>query len=500
MKIKFLAVSLGFLSPIAAIAAREGVPVYYQNSAGSAGGNNVQANDSGAVSANYIGQSGQRYILGQRSYVYQQSAATSPQTYGTMTPNGIAMPSTSDPDWVLSADYTQRYASFNFKTGVNSILEWNDMVMQEIGVDARYNFQIRNFDAFAVGEYRVGTLSHGGKSIDYDLEPYDWSNPNEGIFTISAGDMSGKTDYMRFGIGARNVWDLGGWKLSPIFGYEIFHHNLEMSNHFYPNQGIYLPLMDQNGNYLFGDDAGNYYSVAPGDSGNLPDNYYQVCMSPEDIKIVQTDTGGAPICTPNGDGTCTLVTGDYTPTLGTVPWGVDSGECVIIGGDGPVLVEGTTHIYNTTWSGMFVGLEVEKQMTLADKLRFYVQLGMPKYSSEGIWPNRTDWQQNPSFIDEGDTSAYSYRAEIEYNLKLSDRIQLALKADTNYFHVGKIGGELYVASYTTYMLDSDGQYVLDTNGYPMLETIDAHTEKIQDSLKSADWQSFGLHIGIKYAF
>ena len=141
-------------------------------------------------------------------------------------------------------------------------------------------------------------------------------------------------------------------------------------------------------------------------------------------------------------------------------------------------------------------------------LRFYMQFGLPKYSSEGIWPNRTDWQQNPSFLDEGSNGAYSYSAEMEYNYKLSDRMQLSLKVDTNLFHVGKIPGELYIAEYTTYLLDENGQYVLeetiDANGnvvyLPILETVSAYTEKVSESLKRATWQSFGLHLGFKYAF
>ena len=138
-------------------------------------------------------------------------------------------------------------------------------------------------------------------------------------------------------------------------------------------------------------------------------------------------------------------------------------------------------------------------MTLSDKLRFYVQFGLPKYSSEGIWPNRTDWQQNPSFLDEGSNGAYSYQAEMEYNMRVSDRLQLVLRADTNYFYVGKIGGELYIAEYSQFKIEN-GQYVLDDNGNPIIETIAAHTEKISDQLKHATWQSFGLHLGLKYAF
>ena len=137
-----------------------------------------------------------------------------------------------------------------------------------------------------------------------------------------------------------------------------------------------------------------------------------------------------------------------------------------------------------------------------------MQVGLPKYSSEGIWPNRTDWQQNPSFLDEGSNGAYSYLAEMEYNYKLSDRLQLALKVDTNLFHVGKIPGELYVAEYSQYVMDENGQYVMqeiiadDGSVYyvPLLEIVPAYTEKVNESLKRATWQSFGLHLGFKYSF
>ena len=134
-------------------------------------------------------------------------------------------------------------------------------------------------------------------------------------------------------------------------------------------------------------------------------------------------------------------------------------------------------------------------MTLSDKLRFYGQISMPKYSSEGIWPNRTDWQQNPSFLDEGDNDAIAYALEMEYDLKLSDRLSLSLKADTNYFHVGKIGGEIYWAEYTEYTAVPAGN-----NDYDIVATTyPAWTQQV-DALKEATWQSFGLRLGLKYSF
>lgn len=489
--VSFLA---GFFTIGVAFAANEGVPSYYQTeraqNANQAGYNQYAA----AGYTKYVGSSGNKQAVGSRSYSYQvpRQPTYVPQMPGMMTANGIAMPTDSEPATSIYAGYTRRFADFQFETGVNSVLEWDDMVFNEITVGARHNFSLRNFDLSAYGEYSYGDVSHGGLSMDYDLKPFDDSDPTYGIFTISMGDLSGRSNHFRFGLSAHHVWDIGGWKLSPTIGYEIFKHNLEMNDHYYPNPGIYLPLMTDKGDYVYGDENGDYYTLPIGTAA--PDDWYQVCMSPEDIKLVQAPNSGF---LELGN---SLTMGDYDPAMGYVPWGVDSGECVIIGGDGPIIVGGTTHVYNTTWSGFYVGLEIEKQMTLKDKLRMYFQFGLPKYSSEGIWPNRTDWQQNPSFLDEGDNDAYSYLAELEYNYKLSDRLQLALRVDTNCFHVGQIGGELYVAEYTQFLIDENGQYILDDNGLPILETVPAYTEHVTDSLKKATWQSFGLHIGVKYSF
>ncbi|MBD5389115.1 hypothetical protein HDR63_02575, partial [bacterium] len=439
MKTRLLAFLSGILLPGAVMASQEGVPVYYQSQA---------AGQASGGYAAYVGQSGQKQVVGTRSQTYQVPRTSTPILSGTMTANGISMPADAENGTRVFAGYNRRFADFEFKTGVNSILEWDDMLFNEITVGAQHNFSVRNFDMFAYGEYTYGDLAHGGLSMDYDLDAFDSSRPFEGIFTISMGNLSGRTNHFRFGIGARHVWDLGGWKLSPSIGYEIFKHNLEMSDHIYPNPGVYLPLMTDKGDYVYGDASGYYYSLPIGTTP--PDDWYQVCMSPEDIKVVPAPGSGIEF------GTSLPAPIDWNSALGTIPWGVEAGDCVIIGGDGAIVVEGTTHIYNTTWSGFYIGLEVEKQMTLSDKLRFYVQFGLPKYSSEGIWPNRTDWQQNPSFIDEGSNGAYSYAAEMEYNYRLSDRLQLALKVDTNVFHVGKIPGELYIAEESHYLIDQNG--------------------------------------------
>lgn len=487
MKTRFWSVLCGFIAPLACFASNEGVPSYYQNNTMTTANRAAYRNYQNQGYTRYVGNTGKKQILSSQTYSYQVPVARPVQQIpATMTKNGIAGMN-DDAKTTIYAGYSRRFADFEFTTGVNSVLEWDDMWFNEINVGARHIFDVRGFELVAYGDYRRGEMSGGGLSMDYDLEPYDYAYPLDGIFTVSVGSQSGETNRLKLGIGAHHIWNISGWKLTPHIGYEVFKHNLKMSDHVYPNPGVYLPLMTNTNSYVFGDLEGNYYAIPQNVVVGDDEGLYQICMGPEDIKLVQASTAEG------GLGTV-LAMMDYSSDLGTVPWGVEAGECVVIGGDGVIKVGGTTHIYNTTWSGFYLGLEVEKQMTLADSLRFYVQVSMPKYSSEGIWPNRDDWQQSPSFIDKGTNGAIAYSAEMEYNYKVSDRMAVSLKADMDYFHIGKIPGELYVAETSYFVEDQDnpGNYIIVTE--------DPYTEYVSESLKEATWRSFGLHLGLKYSF
>ena len=182
---------ISFLSlifaPFAAFSANEGVPSYYQTAratnANQAGYNQYAAQGY----TKYVGSSGNKQTIGSRTYSYQVPRAPTyvPQMPGVMTPNGIAMPMDAEPATSIYAGYARRFADFEFETGVNSILEWDDMIWNEIRVGARHNFSLRDFDLSLYGEYAYGDMSHGGLSMDYDLKPYDTAYPDYGIFTIS---------------------------------------------------------------------------------------------------------------------------------------------------------------------------------------------------------------------------------------------------------------------------------------------------------------------------
>lgn len=496
MKNKFLVFLCSVATSSVCFAANERVVSYYPNNVAVNSNRGVYRAPQNYGYPQYAGNSGQRQIVPYQNYPYQAQGQIYnqqiPNYNGSTTTNGIAQPVENKTS--VYAGVGRRFADFEFKTGVNSVLEWDDMIFNEIKLGAKHIFDVQGFDLALYGDYTYGKLASGGMSMDYDLEPYDYSYPMDGIFTISMGNQSGELNKLKLGFAAHNVWDFNGWKLTPHVGYEIFKHDLKMGDHIYPNPGIYLPLMTINGDYVFGDDERNYFAVPQGVDVADDTNFYQVCMGPEDIKVVVAPTGGTDL----GGGITyignSLTTTDYNSSMGDLPWGVVQGECIVIGGDGIIKVDGTTHIYNTTWSGFYLGLELEKQMTLSDSLRFYVQFSMPKYSSEGTWPNRDDWQQNPSFLDEGTNGAFAYEAEMEYIYNISNHFKLSLKADTNYFHIGNIPGELYVAESYIYIED------INNPGNFIIEKQPAYTEHITESLKEATWQSFGIQINLKYSF
>ena len=136
------------LAPVVASAANEGVPSYYQTER-AATANQVGYNQYASQGyTKYVGTSGNKQAVGSRTYSYQVPRVPqyTAQPIGVMTTNGIALPAQNEHATSVYAGYTRRFADFEFETGVNSILEWDDMVINEITVGARHNFSLRDFD------------------------------------------------------------------------------------------------------------------------------------------------------------------------------------------------------------------------------------------------------------------------------------------------------------------------------------------------------------------
>ena len=92
MKVGKIAFLSSLLAPLAVFAANEGVPSYYQTYSGPNANQASYGRYADRGYTKYVGQSGTKQVVGSRSYSYQVPRPQMPNTYGTMTPNGIAMP------------------------------------------------------------------------------------------------------------------------------------------------------------------------------------------------------------------------------------------------------------------------------------------------------------------------------------------------------------------------------------------------------------------------
>ena len=156
MKTRVLSVLCGFLAPLACFASNEGVPSYYQNNIQNNANRNGYNNYQRYGYTKYVGNTGKKQILSSQSYSYQVPRAyNNPINYGQngmMTPNGVATP-VDEHNTTVYAGYTRRFADFEFKTGVNSILEWDDMLFNEINVGVKHVFDARGFDLAVFARY-----------------------------------------------------------------------------------------------------------------------------------------------------------------------------------------------------------------------------------------------------------------------------------------------------------------------------------------------------------
>ena len=153
MKKNFFAFLCTFAAPLMSFASNEGVPSYYSSTT------TINANNAGYTEyqkygyTKYVGNSGHKQVLSSQNYSYQVPRPKMPkQSRGAMTVNGIAQ-STDEHNTTIFADYSRRFADFEFKTGVNSVLEWDDMIFNEINVGAKHVFDIRGFDLAVYGSY-----------------------------------------------------------------------------------------------------------------------------------------------------------------------------------------------------------------------------------------------------------------------------------------------------------------------------------------------------------
>jgi len=335
-----------------------------------------------------------------------------------------------------------------------SILEWDDMIFNEMKLKIRKDFTLdknKENKMFAFAEYKKGSLVQSGDSRDDDMrvDPY---------YYTSIGGIEANTNGYKVGLGWTDAFKLDGFKFSPTMGYTNQSHNLTMTDQAYAlPEPVYYYTEDDNGNsvLVYDEDA------------NPMCAYYTDSVTAGSI---EDDTGTDIPLWIDSDGDGQLDTQLASTDLIYIGYD-EGGDCTVGGTGSESFLAGPVQIYNTNWSGFFLGSFVNKVFGPKDSIQFYGEFAIMDFLAEANWVRRTDLA-GPMYDK---AKAIGYTFEMTYKHKIARDMDLTFNANFETFSL--------FGSATTDINFSDGT-----------------STHIENSMMYADWNSMGFHLGLQKLF
>ena len=352
-------------------------------------------------------------------------------------------PSTLDPlhrpnSWEIDVRYKMSEGQFMFETDVGSKLNWDEAFSGEIDVKILRDFMVKNYQLVAEVGFSKGSLTTSRTSDDDVF--------NE-LHIFSLGNGSANLSSWNVGIGIRNIFKFGGFEITPFIGWKQKRQDLQMADHVAPapffldyfceqhpnlvlaDQGIcadidmgYGPL-----SFLLGLGSSKGYIYIRDTNGNVR---RPTSSEMEDVAVIPgaVDTSYGQVVNlswkmlvPDED-FCYLTKGQLTACIERTDGDGYNNIADVFGGVSSLNDQRgfTTHIYNVTWSGPYIGATAERPISIKETIKLYGEIFKPVFRAEGTWPLRSDWAQFPSFIDEG-SSAWGFLAELEYRYRFNQK-------------------------------------------------------------------------------
>ncbi len=372
--------------------------------------------------------------------------------------------------WEFDLKYKKGEGQFMFLLDVGSILNWDELQTNQTIFNVSRDFIFKNRQYVVSATYGTGSAS-SDRTSDDDVF-------NE-AHIISLGKGKANLTDWSLSLGMRNVYNLAGFDITPVIGYKSKQQDFEMYDHTVPapfyleffcngvdettgvcTGGIQLNdsthKLTQNDVYYT--DSNEQVSISdmtiPGQvqvDGYIYTNLeYGMQIYEEDFCYIAQS--GREVC---------IIAGEQGANLLNAFGGVSS----------TFTTEGTTHIYNVTWEGPFIGVNMERAFSPREVVKIYGEFFKPSYSVWGNWPNRTDWAHDPSFVDDGG-SAWGVSFDATYKYKIKNSIELTL-------------GIFY-------------EYLKEKNGDTTQYYADGSVEFYENALALARWKSYGLALGIAF--
>lgn len=377
-------------------------------------------------------------------------------------------------NWEFESRWKKSYGHFMFETSEDSILNWDETDSKEYLFKMSKDFMLKNRQFVVTASYGKGDLKTSRTSDD---DIYNSAH------IISLGDGSANLKDWSVAIGARNLWKLGNWDVTPFLGYKKKEQDFEMANHATPSP-FYLEADCQTTD-AEPDVCHNTFSPAV-------DTVYEATKDADG----NYNKVGAATGTVSFTGTVTLSDGSsYTNvaygdqiyqedfcyhTAGQDPnkfYCIEAGEeganlIPVFGGVSSIFIQdGTTHMYYVDWTGPFIGLQLERKMSDKEDLVVYGEYFFPEYKVWGNWPNRDDWAHDPSFWDKGG-KGYGLLFNVDYKYRIKSSIQLIL--GFNY------------------------EYIENKNATTQLFYADGSQSVTEDAVRLSQWKDYGFNIGVAF--
>jgi hypothetical protein len=324
----------------------------------------------------------------------------------------------------------------------------------------------------------------------------------QGTPAISVGTSKGGTQTgFNVSFGLTDFVKLGNVKLTPSLGYRYFKHKLSTEK----NYGAMINVVNS-------DSFVNCLEVQPGeiqcspyvgfaDASGVVGGYAGFAVSDTYIEgstvAVKDVNGNTVYVLVNPDGSLVVSNDTGAPQI-------DVGETYYYE------QAGKTHIYETTWAGPYLALDMEYTVNNDNFVSAGVEFGLPMYTSTGDQPYRYDWAHPKSVEDKGSFGdAYHLGLNAMWTTKVADSVGLSFGFTYDYYNVKDATAKtFYNQSVYQNLLnkyeawEADG--VLTDVGEADLRDLrqlkaNGWSEEISDEIKSI-YKSMGIRMGVNIKF
>jgi hypothetical protein len=335
-------------------------------------------------------------------------------------------------EFYLSGGISRQVANWQLSMKkAGSILHYDDISWNVLDVNAGYNFGIIKLDGglsygmqFGDSHMIDDDITNGGEWInDVEAEPNGPGTGYEVIGSIynkviSAGTSSGGSMLgFNLGLGLADKLALGKAKLTPSIGYRYFSHSLKTEN----NSGLAMET--------------GYCVTTPGTDETQCNPLIMIDVDKDgdidDQDFIFWDTNPVP----GGD--------------------------IYFGDTFSFKQAGVSHKYDTSWSGPYVALDMDYEITSGNAVSARIELGLPAYTSAGDQPYRTDWMHPKSVEDSsGFGGAYHLGLGADWKTALTDSVMLSIGFVYDYYTVSGADAKTFLNSnyYNTFYWNYINQY------------------------------------------